>query len=215
MCCRCPRQYYYAKNDPVLRSDKYTICKQISMRSAGEMDEETLWNEISMIQGSISPDMREYLTSCINNNRHTLIPSWTDANISVSSPGFGMYGLIDKYHADEGYISIIRSSSAPKVGCWPDDRIRIAAYLVCLKETTGIDLQAGYVEYIPDGIIRYCEPVPRDRRALIHGLQQIKKVQKGVYPEKPLKAPCKNCWYQDRCEKPVARKLSDILFRLR
>jgi len=215
MCCRCPRLYYFSKKNSLLVSDRYIICKQISLAHQNKPDENSLWDEITLIHPDIHPSMREYLTLCLDQNRRTPIPSWTEIDLPVRSEKYGLHGLIDKFHAGGNYISVIRCTRAPVAGCWPDDRIRIAAYLVCLKETTGINFSGGYVEYIPDGIIRFCEPQPRDRRALLQGLKNMRLIEKGEFPGKPVRAPCKGCQYMDQCEPAKVRTLSEMLFKKR
>ncbi|MFH0967359.1 MAG: Dna2/Cas4 domain-containing protein [Methanobacteriota archaeon] len=215
MCCRCPRQYYFAKHDSPQVSDRYIICKQISISDRNNPDEDSLWDEINLIHPEIHPSMREYLTSCLDQNHRTPIPSWTETDLSVRTQKYGLHGLIDKFHAGDNHISVVRCTRAPVAGCWPDDRIRIAAYLLCLKESTGIHLSGGYIEYIPDGIIRFCEPQPRDRRALLQGLKIIRLIEKGEFPGKPVRAPCKGCRYTNQCETPKVRTLSDLLFKKR
>jgi CRISPR-associated exonuclease Cas4 len=212
MGCRCPRQLYYAKNEPFPQTDRLVVCQQVSRRSVDHSTEENLWDEIVLISPGISPEMREYFTDCYRINEKTPLPEWTDSDIAVHSDKYGVFGLIDKYHSGKKHISIVRTGKAPVAGCWPLDRVRIAAYLLCLRETTGVSIPGGFVEYIPDGIVRFCEPQPRDRRMLIQGLKNAREVQKGVFPPKPVNAPCRYCRYADKCEQPVARRLSDILF---
>jgi CRISPR-associated exonuclease Cas4 len=214
MGCRCPRQYYFARHDHLPVSDRYIICKQVSLSKSNNPDEDLLWDEITLISPRIDPSLREYLTSCLDQNRQVLIPSWTETDLSVRSEKYGIFGNIDKYHAGDLNISVVRCTRAPVAGCWPDDRIRIAAYLLCLKESTGIELSGGYVEYIPDGIIRFCEPQPRDRRVLLQGLKRVREIEKGEFPEKPAQAPCKGCRYSDQCETPKVKTLYEILFSM-
>lgn len=188
---------------------------QISRHGNETLDENTLWDEITLIHPDISPNMREYLTTCIEINRKTPIPKSTQTDILVQSLKYGLFGRIDKFHEKEKYLSTVRNSHAPSSGCWPLDRVRTAAYLLCLKETSGITLKGGYVEYIPDGIIRYCEPQPQDRRKLLQGLKEMREIQNGGYPKRPLNAPCKKCRHLAQCEKPIVTKLSDLLFKKR
>ena len=210
---RCPRRYYFTKNEPVQVSDRYTICKQVSLSDQNNTDEDALWDDICLINLDIKPDLREYLSLCIATNTRTPLPQWSETDLIVTSEKYGLRGLIDKYHKDAGHISIVRCTGAPATGCWPDDRVRIAAYLLCLKETTGINLSGGFIEYIPDGIVRFCEPQPRDRRGLLMALKNVRLVEKGDLPGKPVRAPCKNCRYTDRCETPKVKTLSELLFQ--
>ena len=210
---RCPRRFYFSRHDTFQASGKYIICKQVSLCRDQNPDEDTLWDEICLIDPEIHPDMREYLSLCLEMNSHTPRINYTDCDIPVNSGRYGIYGLVDKYDSSEKIISIIRNSIAPDSGCWSDDRIRLAAYLLCLKESAGLDIVGGYIEYIPSGIIRYCEPQPRDRRRLLQALRMAQKVLKGDLPEKPVHAPCKNCIYTNQCNQDKPRTLSSILFK--
>ncbi|MDD1729474.1 MAG: Dna2/Cas4 domain-containing protein [Methanospirillum sp.] len=212
---RCPRRFYFSRHDKIVSTGRYTICKQISLNIVHPPDEDALWDEICLIEPTINPDMREYLSHCLVSTAHTPLPTWTDSDIAVNSKRYGIYGQIDKYDAQSGSISVIRNSGSPSKGCWSDDRIRLAAYLLCLRESRGIDLSGGYVEYIPDGIVRYYEPQPRDRRGLIQALVLARKVLSGNLPAKPVHAPCTRCTYQKQCNPEKPTLLSHILFKKR
>ncbi len=209
---RCPRRYYFSRNEVIPQSDRYIICKHLSLARVPRPDEQELWDEITLIHPDIDPSMQDYLTECLEQIQHTPFPSWTDTEISVRSEKYGIHGQIDKYHAEAQSISIVRASPAPRLGCWPDDRIRVAAYLLCLQEQMGFKCKGGYVEYIPDGIIRFCEPDPRDRRRLLQAIHLVKMIARGELPKKPVNPPCKNCPYTEQCEPPKARTLSQIFF---
>lgn len=177
------------------------------------MDENSLWDEINLIDPDVTPELREYLSQCLLSTAHTPLPSWTESDVTVNSDRYGIYGLIDKYDEKSNVISIVRNSRAPMTGCWPDDRVRIAAYLLCLREMTGKDLPGGYIEYIPDGIVRFCEPQPRDRRGFLKALNNVRTVQKGDLPAKPVRAPCRNCTYQNQCIPVRVKTVSEIFFK--
>lgn len=176
-------------------------------------DEDQLWEEICLIDPTVQPDMREYLSRCLEIMAHTPVVKYTDSDIQVHSVRYGIYGLVDKLDSSSNTISIIRSSGAPAYGCWSDDRVRLAACILCLKESTGIDIVGGNIEYIPDGIVRYCEPQPRDRRRLLQALHMAQKVMNGNLPEKPVNAPCKKCLYVNQCNPDKPKTLSSILFK--
>lgn len=210
---QCPRRYYFSQNESISPSDRYIISKQVSLACPDVIDEEELWDEITLIKPDISKDLKEYLSLCIEKVRCMPAISYTDAELMVTSRKYGLSGTIDKYDARSSRIAIIRNSSSPSAGCWPVDRLRIAAYMICFQETTGISLNGGYVEYIPDGIVRFCEPQPRDRRALIQTLKKAHKIRKGELPEKPVKVSCKTCRFIDQCNPPKVRRLSDLLMK--
>jgi CRISPR-associated exonuclease Cas4 len=210
---QCPRRYYFSQNESISASDRYIICKQVSLACTGVIDEEKLWDEISLIKPDISRELKDFLSICIEKVTSMPAMSYTDADLLVTSRKYGLSGTIDKYDARSSRIAITRNSSAPCAGCWPQDRLRIAAYMLCFKETTGVTLNGGYVEYIPDGIIRFCEPQPRDRRALLLTLKKAHKIHTGELPEKPVKVSCKTCRFIDQCNPPKVRRLSDLLMK--
>jgi CRISPR-associated exonuclease Cas4 len=212
---RCPRHYYFTKNEPVTVSDRYIICRQVSLADPQNLDGDSLWDEITLIHPAIGPEMREYLDTCISMAARMPFLSWTETDLLIRSEKTGIHGQIDKYDAQAGHVSVVRCTGAPAAGCWPGDRVRMAAYLLCLRETAEIDLAGGYMEYIPDGIVRYYEPGPRDRRALLQALKNIRLVEKGELPGKPVRAPCKNCRYSAQCNPPAANPLSAVLFKKR
>lgn len=211
---QCPRRYYFSRHDPVPVSDRYIICKQVSLTGA-VMNEEEIWDQVSMVHPDIDPGMRAYLSECLTRVSRMPAVSWTESDISVSSPRLGIHGMIDKYDSGTEKMSVVRCTRAPAAGCWPADRIRVAAYLLCLLETGGISLPGGYIEYIPDGIIRYCEPGPRDRRALLQAAAMTRRINQGELPPKPLHAPCRSCPHTQACSPPPAKRLSELLFKKR
>ncbi len=208
---QCPRRYYFSRNESVSASDRYIVCKQVSLAGPDLTDEKQLWDEITLIKPDIVEDLKDYLSFCREQVACMPAMSYTDADVLVTSRKYGISGTIDKYDACSSRISVIRNSAAPSIGCWPEDRMRIAAYLICFQETTGITLNGGYIEYIPDGVVRFCEPQPRDRRALLQAVKTAQKICKGELPGKPVRAPCKNCRYTGQCNPPKVKRLSDLL----
>jgi CRISPR-associated exonuclease Cas4 len=208
---RCIRQYYFNKKDDWRSSYRYTICKQVSCAYPEER-EEVIWKIISLINPDISPDSRIFLTSCLSAMKSAPIRPWTDSDITVKSEKIGVYGLLDKYDTNSGDCTLTRCCDAPKSGCWPEDTIRIAALLICIEETCNIRPHGMHIEYIPSGIIRYYEPTPKDRRRLVQIIHQVKEVERGTFPPKPLHPPCSRCRFVEKCSVDQPRKLS-ILFK--
>ncbi|HQC35159.1 MAG TPA: Dna2/Cas4 domain-containing protein, partial [Methanoculleus sp.] len=110
---------------------------------------------------------------------------------------------------EDGTFAITRSSTAPRAGAYGTDRLRIACYVACLKETLGQAVAGGYVEYVASGICRFVEPEPRDRREMIRAIRAAKRVVAGELPPRPLRAPCDGCPHVERCT-AGPRRLSDL-----
>jgi len=207
----CPRQYYFQSHDELKPSDRYHICKQVSCADPDNSEAE-IWNTIMLIYPDISPENRNYLSSFLSAMKKAPIRPWTDSDVTIRSDRAGLYGLLDKFHAPTGECTLTRCSKAPKTGCWPEDAIRTAALLMCIEESCIINPKGMYIEYIPSGIIRYYEPTPKDRRRVVQIIHQIKKIENGVLPSKPLNPPCLHCRFQEKCNKSEPKRLS-LLFK--
>ncbi|MFA6226235.1 MAG: Dna2/Cas4 domain-containing protein [Methanoregula sp.] len=118
--------------------------------------------------------------------------------------------MIDRVAAD-GTFSIVRAAEAMPFGTYAADRLRIACIAFCLEEMTGSEVKGGCVEYIPDGVSRFHEVQPRDRRLVIAALHKSKSIRNGEMPQHPLNAPCHRCKYKERCESSGGHRLSELL----
>jgi len=130
--------------------------------------------------------------------------------VRVFSEKHRLAGMIDRI-TGEGTFSIMRAAGAMPLGTYAADRLRIAAIALCLEEMTGKDVAGGNVEYIPDGVARYHEVQPRDRRQVIAALHKYASIREGHMPEHPLNAPCNRCKYQEKCKSSIGRRLSELL----
>ena len=206
----CSRQYYFYKECEGISSSRYTICKMVSCAYPEDRSEEMIWDSICLIHPDISPDERSFLSSCLLAMKKTPIRHWTETDNVVKSIKLDLYGLLDKFDAKTSECTLTRCTTSPKNGCWPEDRIRIAALLICIEETCDINPKGMYIEYIPSGIIRYYEPTPKDRRQIIQILHQIHTIEKGEFPPKPLHPPCSRCKYEKLCIEHEPRRLSAL-----
>jgi CRISPR-associated exonuclease Cas4 len=182
----------------------------VSYHLGKPLNTDPLWEEVTAIQPEIGADMREFLNECVNacGGKEWRRPVQTD--VQVSSDRFGIRGMVDKIFEDEPYFAITRSSSAPTAGVYTGDRIRIACYSLCVRESLGLPVETGLIEYIPSGVTRLCRPEPRDRRAMLAGIRSAQRVLAGEVPRKPVRAPCPTCPYDGRCL-PGAQKFSDLM----
>lgn len=207
----CPvRLYLEQSTGSTGESPRYTISKQVSYQLGRALDTEVLWEEVTAIQPNIEPEFQEFLVECVNACRGKEWRKPVQTDVQVSSDRFGIRGVVDKIFEEEPFFALTRSSSAPKAGVYLGDRIRVACYALCIKESLHLPVEAGLIEYIPGGAIRLCRPEPRDRRAMLQGIRSAQKVLTGEVPRRPLRAPCATCPHEDRCL-PKARRLSDIM----
>lgn len=208
-CHLCPVRFSLDRRLEARESPRYTIAKQVSSHLGGELDEGEIWEEVEAILPEIDPALRAYLRAAVERCRDGAwrIPAETD--VPVRSDRFGIRGLVDKIFPEEPTFAITRPTEAPAVGVPGSDRIRVAAYSLCVRESLGLPSARGAVEYIPSGEIRVCTPQPRDRRAVIRAAEAVRRIREGHIPRKPASAPCTGCQYRERCQ-AGARRLSDL-----
>lgn len=206
----CPVRYYYEQREPVTESDRYAVCKQLSYHLGRPLDADAIWQEVMAVRTTIDPSMREFLDLCITAcNKMEWKPA-SETDVRVVSDIQKMAGMIDRI-TDDGTFSIIRASGAMPFGAYAADRLRVAAIALCLEEMTGTEVKGGNIEYIPDGVSRFHEVQPRDRRMVIATLHKLREIRDGSMPQHPLNAPCKRCRFHEKCESSVGKRLSELL----
>jgi len=211
-CHFCPVRFSLERKLGVRESPRYTMAKQVSSHLGGDLDEEEIWEEVSAILPEIDPGLRPYLAATIERCRAGTWRIPAETEVPVRSDRFGIRGLVDKIFPEEPVFAITRPTEAPALGVSAADRIRVAAYALCVRETLGIPSAQGAVEYIPSGEIRVCTPQPRDRRAVIRGAEAVRRIRAGEIPRKPVSAPCNGCPQRERCH-AGGKRLTD-LFRI-
>ena len=207
-CHICPRRYYFERSEEREESPRYTVCKQVSAHLGELLEREQIWQEVLCVLPDAEEDTRELFDECINACRETAWQRPVQTDLTVESDALGIRGRVDKVFED-GTFAITRSSTAPRAGAYGTDRLRIACYVACLKETLGQAVAGGYVEYVASGICRFVEPEPRDRREMIRAIRAAKRVVAGEIPPRPLRAPCDGCPHVERCT-AGPRRLSDL-----
>lgn len=207
-CHICPRRYYFERSEEREESPRYTVCKQVSAHLGELLEREEIWQEVLCVLPDAEEDTRELFDECINACRETAWQRPVQTDLAVESDTLGIRGRVDKVFED-GTFAITRSSTAPRAGAYGTDRLRIACYVACLKETLGQAVAGGYVEYVASGICRFVEPEPRDRREMIRAIRAAKRVVAGELPPRPLRAPCDGCPHVERCT-AGPRKISDL-----
>jgi len=206
----CPVRFYYEQHDPITESDRYAVCKQISYHLGTSLDADAIWSEICTVHPDMDPALRDFLDLCITACTKSEWKPSRETDVRVVSQKHEFVGMIDRMTGD-GTFSIIRASGAMPLGTYSADRLRIAAIALCLEEMTGKEVAGGSVEYIPDGVCRYHEVQPRDRRQVIATLRRFASIREGHMPEHPLNAPCNRCKYKEKCESSAGHRLSELL----
>ncbi len=211
---RCPVRFFLEKDEPAEESLRFTICKQLSYHLGDSPDPDAIWAEISAVRPGADAGMQEFLQECIGaclKNTEWRRPVQTD--VAVRSDRYGMAGRIDKIYDDPVTFSLVRCSTPPPAGVYPADRLRVAACILCLKETSGRDFDGGCIEYIPAGIVRYVRPQPRDRRALMTAIRDAGRILGGETPPKPVESSrCVHCRHAERCLAGSGAKRLSSLF---
>jgi CRISPR-associated exonuclease Cas4 len=206
----CPVRFYYEQGEPFSESDRYAVCKQLSYHLGTPLEVDVIWQEILSVSPTLDPSMKEFLELCITACNKSEWKPAVQTDVKAVSDKHGIVGMIDRIAAD-GTFSIVRAAGAMPFGTYSADRIRIACIAFCLEEMTGEEVKGGNVEYIPDGVSRFHEVQPRDRRQVIATIHKIKAIKDGEMPQHPLNAPCNRCKYNERCESSVGRRLSELL----
>ena len=207
-CHICPRRYYFERSEEHEESPRYTVCKQVSAHLGELLEPESIWQEILCILPDAPPETRDLFDECVAACRKTAWQTPVQTDLAVESDLLGIRGRVDKVFED-GTFAVARSSTAPKAGVYGTDRLRVACYVACLRETLGRAVAGGYVEYVASGVCRFVEPQPRDRREMIKAIRAAKRVVAGDIPPRPLRAPCEGCTHLERCM-TGPRRLSDL-----
>ncbi len=208
-CHACAMKYYFERNEPRTESDRYTVCKQLSYHLGNPLDADEIWQEVLAVCPEIDPEQRSFLNTCINKCTNADWKPAIQTDVKVISEKHGIVGMVDRITAD-CVFSVIRAAGAMPFGTYTADRLRIAAYALCLEEMTGDVVTGGIVEYIPDGVSRHHMVQPRDRRQLLATLHTVRSIRDGAVPYHPLNAPCNWCRHKERCESG-GHRLSELL----
>lgn len=206
----CPVRYYYERNDGFCEPDRYLVCKKLSSHLGSLLDPEEIWNEVLAARPTIDSVLSEFLDTCIMSCAKNEWKPAKERDVRVISDKHGIAGIIDSIAAD-GTLSIISAVGAMPFGTYAADRLRIAAFALCLEEMTGREVTGGYVEYIPDGVVRFHSIQPRDRRQVISTLHKVRSIHNGEMPQYPFNTPCNRCKYQSRCESSNGYRMSELL----
>jgi CRISPR-associated exonuclease Cas4 len=207
---RCALMAFFSQNEPGIETPYYTICKQISYHLGDRLDRDLIRDEVCGILPGLKPEEEEFLESCIS---RCGVRQWRPAiehDLFVTSRKYGICGNIDRVFSAPPFFSVVRSAPPPPAGIHGTDRLKIAAYAICLSESCGKTVPGGSIEYLRTGEDRYYEILPRDIRALYSARRSVQNLAAGRIPKKPVHASCSSCRYRERCDIGPTR-LSDML----
>jgi CRISPR-associated exonuclease Cas4 len=207
----CPLKLYYGHSPDERMLWRHAVCRQVSSHLGTDPDEESIWAELCTIHPEIEPEFRDYLDHCIAAcTGLSFVRPCTESDVPVRSGRLKVFGNLDKVFSSPPYFAVTRSSHAPRAGIYLTDRLRVTGYALCLEEMFATPVTSGVVEYIPDGIVRTCEPQPIDRRRFLAALKSARRVAAGEIPPRSRDAPCERCDHRERCI-PRGKRLSDLL----
>lgn len=196
---RCPLRYWYELQRPPQESARYAIAKQIAAHLDAELDADLIWDEVTTVLPGVAPTDRVLLDAWVAVCASTRWPRFELRDRPVRSERLGLVGQVDWVAPDLGSCGIVRASTAPAYGVASADRVRAAAYALCLEEERGRPFDHVALVYVPSGALRRYSPQPRDRRAVLRALAAARRVQEGRVPPKPPEAPCDHCPHEATC----------------
>ncbi len=176
-------------------------------RTASEID--VIHPELSGVSGEVITraqhlvwELLPQIEKGLNGNKTWQNLKVIDTNISLVSERLGLAGVSDRLVELGGrrVPSVIKTGNLPRHGVWRSDRVQLAAHVLLLEEAWGERVEGGFVEYAAFGEVREAVIKYQDRRAVLHVRNKIRKIQKGVLPERPADAPCKGCNFRETCE---------------
>lgn len=196
---RCPLRYWLELQRPPGESARYAIAKQIAAYLGGELDGNRIWDEVATVLPGITPENRALLDAWAGACRASRWPRFDLRDRPVRSDRLGLVGQVDWVAPDLSSCGVVRANDALAFGVSSADRVRAAAYALCLEEERGRPLDHVALAFIPSGILRRYSPQPRDRRAVLRALAAARRVQEGRVPPVPPGAPCTRCPHETTC----------------
>jgi len=203
---RCPLRLYHLQSQDQNPSARYVIAKEIARHHGACTDTELLWEEVQAVMPEVDPAMKDFLSTSLLACSRMVWPAFTEEDLLVRSARHRIMGTVDLAGGPHGLFGVVRSSSAPAEGIYATDRVRVAAYALCLEELYHMPVREGVVIYVPDGVIRTCPVSPRNRRAVLTGRDAAARVISGELPKRPLNPPCTNCPVTDRCRQGASSR---------
>ena len=203
---RCPLGLYHIQGTDRSPSARYVIAKEIARHNGECSNLDLLWEEVQAVMPEIDPAMKNFLKTSLFACSTMVWPPFAEQDLRVGSKKHRIMGTVDLAGGPHGLFGVVRSSSAPAEGIYATDRIRVAAYALCLEELYHMPVREGLVIYVPDGVVRTCRVSPRDRRAVFVGRDAATAVIRGEIPKRPLNPPCTNCPVSDRCRQGASSR---------
>lgn len=196
---RCPLRYWHDLSRPAAESVRYAVAKQVAAHIGKDLEPAVVWDELTVVLPGVDPGARGLVEAWTVACRETRPPPFELADRPVRSERLALVGQVDGVAPDLSACAVVRAADAPTFGVTSADRVRAAAYALCLEEERGRPLEAVHLVYIPMGTVRRYTPQPRDRRAVLRALAVARRVQEGRLPPRPADAPCSRCPHAATC----------------
>ncbi len=196
---RCPLRYWHELARPPVESVRYAVAKQVAAHLGDDLDSDRIWDEVTCVLPGVDPGARALVDAWTAACRATRWPPFELRDRPVRSDRLGLSGQVDGIAPDLSSCAVVRACEAPAYGVTSADRVRAAAYSLCLEEERGRPLDAVHLLYIPSGTLRRYAPQPRDRRAVLRALEAARRVQQGRLPPRSSDAPCGRCPHDRAC----------------
>lgn len=131
---------------------------------------------------------------------------------TMLSEKLSMSGSVDKLirTGEEVIPCVIKTGKCPEYGVWRSDRVQLAAYAMLIEEEFETTVKRGFVEYIRTAEFRESQIRRKDKALALQILKRIKRIRRGVFPEKGENAPCDNCVFEEMCD--TKKTLLSMLF---
>ncbi|MGD9936278.1 MAG: Dna2/Cas4 domain-containing protein [Methanoregulaceae archaeon] len=196
---RCPLRFWNELDRPPAESVRYAVAKQVAAHLGDSLEPARIWDELTCVLPGVDPGARALVEAWTTACREIRPPPFELRDRAVRSERLGIVGQVDGVAPDLSSCAIVRAADAPAFGVTSADRVRAAAYALCLEEERGRPLESVHLIYIPTGTGRRYTPQPRDRRAVLRALETARRVQEGRLPPRPSDAPCSRCPHAGTC----------------
>jgi len=186
---RCPRLSYFRMNNPVEIPTELKAAKEIFLSLRKGFDYEWAFNRFNILY----PDSKEIFISAsskfvFSDELEKLTPK--EWEVHLYSDKLNLKGVLDELHERSFLLVSLRM---PESGIAFRDKIKIGAYSLLSK------LDNAYIYYCYDGKLVNYRVGRRDKYNAIRVLEKVKKISRGVIPERKEIEYCSRCEYTDLC----------------
>ncbi|MFP4654694.1 MAG: Dna2/Cas4 domain-containing protein [Methanohalobium sp.] len=95
--------------------------------------------------------------------------------------------------------TIIKTGKYPDNGVWNTNRLHISALTILAEKEYGCTVDSGFVLYARYVVIRKVKIRTNDRRQIFKILNRVKRIKRGVMPDKKESQLCNHCNFSKMC----------------